>query len=790
MQTNPGYNILSFSHLVKHVIRHWQWYILSMVICLCVAQLYIFYVTPVYKMSCKLLIKQADNYNHQASSRYLYGISNVGTVTNTEGIENETQKIWTSTLMRDVVMNLKLYTDYRKKGWPKYQTVYATQPISVDLDLLHLDSIDKIAYDDFCTIEMRLSRVSMKDSTIRVGGVLTCNDEITGKFSRKIKSLPATIKTAYGTLTLTKNPQGGELKADDDWYISISPPLYKALVNLGKLNVKNVKLEYDTERDILRYYYKMTSIVELSLTDPIKQRGIDILNQVAISYNSQATADKNEIALRTEEFINGRLNLLKEQLETVEDSVVDIKQSSGVTTLSDAALSRRLADKYAGDVSETETQLMTLSYLDEYIHQPENKYTIIPSNIGMSNSATTKMIDQYNRIIQNRNRLLKSATDEAPQVKQLTSSADELRSAITEALQQEQYATKVHQKSAGAQYANYKHKVYEAPVAERGLTDAARQKKVMVRLYRRMLRIRENNSIRLSSTADHGQLIDEPVIEGKVRPNLLYAYGIAASAGIAIPYIIFFLLKLLNYKIRSRKELERLTELPIIADIPLLSESAKEKAGIVVRSGLNVETTERFHSLRTNIGFILEEKENVILFTSTTSGEGKTFNAANLAMSYALTGKRVVLCGLDIRKPALGKLFGLKDHTKGISLLLSQKGKVTEADVENQIQESGIDHRVHLLLAGPVPPNPAEMLARDNMASIVSILREKYDYVILDTAPVGLVTDTLHVGRYADMTIYVCRVDYTPRYSVMQLNMLAEEKKLPKPYFVLNGVRS
>ena len=213
----------------------------------------------------------------------------------------------------------------------------------------------------------------------------------------------------------------------------------------------------------------------------------------------------------------------------------------------------------------------------------------------------------------------------------------------------------------------------------------------------------------------------------------------------------------------------------------------KGKAGIVVQANKNNQIDEIFRSMRTNIQFMLKEDEHTILFTSSMSGEGKTFCAANLAMSLALLGKEVILCGLDIRKPALGRLFGVSDRTMGITALLTM-GEITKGDVMRQVQPSGLNDNLDLLLAGPVPPNPTELLARENFMRTMDILKESYDYVILDTAPVGLVTDTLQIGRAADLTVFVTRADYTPKSSIGMLNALAKEKKLPNPCVVLNGI--
>jgi capsular exopolysaccharide synthesis family protein len=227
--------------------------------------------------------------------------------------------------------------------------------------------------------------------------------------------------------------------------------------------------------------------------------------------------------------------------------------------------------------------------------------------------------------------------------------------------------------------------------------------------------------------------------------------------------------------------------LPIVADVAVANESAKSSAGIVVHENKNNQTDEIFRSMRTNIQFMLSENQKVILFTSSQSGEGKTFNAANLAVSFALLGKKTILMGLDIRKPALGRLFNITDRQKGITTLLV-KDHVTKEELYSQISPSGVNAHLDLLLAGPTPPNPTELLARQTMVDIVDILRSEYDYIIMDTAPVGLVTDTLQISRCADVTAFVCRADYTPKSSFGLINGLDAEKKMPNMCIVINGI--
>ena len=302
-----------------------------------------------------------------------------------------------------------------------------------------------------------------------------------------------------------------------------------------------------------------------------------------------------------------------------------------------------------------------------------------------------------------------------------------------------------------------------------------------------LLQKREENSISLAATADKGRLIDDPQLNGKVSPNSTYIMLIAFVIGLAIPVFIILIIQFFRYKIEGHDDVARLTKLPIIADIAIASNSAKGKADIVVHENQNNQMEEIFRSLRTNLQFMLHEGEKVVLFTSSTSGEGKTFTAANLSVSFGLLGKKVILVGLDIRRPRLAEQFGINDHKHGITNLLV-KDNPNREDVEAQILPSGVNKNLDLLMAGPVPPNPAELIARNSLDTIIEILKEKYDYIMIDTAPVGLVTDTLQIARVTNVSVYMCRADYTPKASFAMINSLAKEEKLPNMAMVLNGV--
>ncbi len=321
----------------------------------------------------------------------------------------------------------------------------------------------------------------------------------------------------------------------------------------------------------------------------------------------------------------------------------------------------------------------------------------------------------------------------------------------------------------------------KTPLQERQLTQIGRQQEVKSGLYLMLLQKREENSISLAATADKGKLLDDPQFAGKVAPKSSMIMLIGLILGITIPALIIIAMRFFRYKIEGHDDVVKLTRLPILSDVPIASEQAKGKAGIVVKENENNQMEEIFRSLRTNLQFMMKQNDKVIMFTSSTSGEGKTFNCANLSVSFALLGK------LDIRRPRLAELFEIKDHHHGISSLLTKDAPTWE-EIGSQIIASGINKNLDLLMAGPIPPNPTELIARQSLETIFNELRAHYDIIVVDTAPVGLVTDTLQIGRVADVTAYICRADYTPKASFDMINSLAVEKKLPNMAVVINGI--
>ncbi len=550
-------------------------------------------------------------------------------------------------------------------------------------------------------------------------------------------------------------------------------------------------------RDVAEAYSEMISVDPLSKTTTIAQitmndlepkRGIDYLSHLTEVYNRQANIDKNQIALRTEEFINKRLEKIKAELRSTDGAIETYKRSNNMVDLT-ASATQSLAntDETEKRLQDLDTQLLLLKSIKEYMDAPENKYEALPINVGLKDQATTTFISQYNNIAIERSRLLLSASELSPTVRQLTDQLEGLASSLKRAIAQNEKNIQTERKVVAQSHNQYSSKMSQSPRQERFLTEIGRQQTVKSALYIMLLEKREENSISLAATADKGKLLDEPIAE-KVRPKGSLVMLFALIFGIALPFGVVILRELTRYRIEGHEDVEKLTKLPIVGDIPTANESAKTRGEIVIQENRNNQIEEIFRSLRTNISFLLKKDENVIMFTSSVSGEGKTFIAANLAVSFALLGKKVILVGLDIRRPRLAALFEIKSETqRGITNLLA-KDHPTAEEIKEQIMPSEVAKNLDLLTAGPIPPNPAELVTRSSLDDVFAFLRQEYDYVIVDTAPVGIVTDTISIGRVANITVVVTRADYTEKSAFSMFNEYNRNHQLPNMCVVINGI--
>ncbi len=761
-----------FQTIYTTLVLNWKWFVVSVIICLGIAAIYLRFATSEYQANAKILIKDDDNKNSMGTDG-IQGMANLGLISSSNGIDNEIEILSSHTLSEDVVRNLKLYVTYYMKGQIKKQLLYKVQPITVDMDAAHLEKLRE-------PVELTIKRQQN-------GYSITCdyyipidayNSEGPFAIEKTTTTIPTTIATRAGIITISKNTTENteKMEVGDIMNVFIESPNSATYKYQNSLSVSQTS--------------KTTTIAQLTLKDEDRTRVKDFLSELAIVYNLQANEDKNEVARKTEEFINTRLEKINAELGTTEGQLESYKKSNNMVGLEVNAKQAVInQDQYQQKLAEANTQVALLNELNYFMNQPSNKYEAIPSNVGLVDESSTMLINKYNEIAMERKRLLRTASESSPTVTPLTSQLDDLTKSIKKAMSQSRSSMEIQRNSVASQYNKYNGEVGTTPQQERMLNQIGRQQEVKSGLYLMLLQKREENSISLAATADKGMLIDKPELEGKtgkISPKGSIIYLIALILGIGIPACILFIIQFFHYKIEGHSDVEKLTSIPILADVPVVSDT-RGRADMVIHENENNLMAEIFRSMRTNLQFMLKGNQKVIEFTSSTSGEGKTFIASNLAMSFALLGKKVIVVGLDIRKPRLAELFDIDNHHNGITNLLV-KDNITEELIRKQIIPSGINDNLELLMAGPTPPNPTELLARKSLKDVIDCLREMYDYVIIDTAPVGLVTDTLQIGHACDATVVLCRADYTPKDSFGYINAIHAQNKLPNMNIVINGI--
>ena len=751
-----------FKIILMKLIIYWKWFVVSIVLCLLCAFVYLRYATPVYRIQATVMINDEKKGSFQNQMMAMQDFGFVGT---TGGVDNEIEILRSKSMIKQAIVDMGMFVQYQLGGRIAKRVIYGNYPIEV-----------QISDDDLANLTRSfLLEISHPDSTKYK--IEYAYKDLSGEmveFEKTISGFPYVLESPVGQLILSRGEM--PMAPGQTLYVSIVPPIKMAKSCLANLSIAPTS--------------KTTSVAHISYLDVNKKRGTDFVNSLVAAYNRENNNDKNVVALKTEEFIKERLDIVAAELDATEMEMAQYKKNSGLTTVvGDAQKILEANSEYEKKNVEITTQLKLVTYLRDYVNDPANHLQAIPGNVGLADASLTSLIAKYNEGVVERNRLLRTASESNPTVVDMTMSVELLSKTIRTSVESLYESLSIQKKEVEGQTAKFGSKIGDAPTQEKILMGYERQQEVKSGLYLMLLQKREENSIALAATADNAKIIDAALANDyPVSPKSSMILLVALVLGCAIPVAIIYIMELLRYKIEGRNDLEKLTKVPVLGDVAVSHDLKKGQRGIVVRENDNDIMAETFRSIRTNLQFVLDGPEKkVIQFTSTTSGEGKTFISSNLAMSLALLGKKVILLGLDIRKPRLAEMFGFANRTKGISAFLAGDPDDKEL-LFDQIIPSGVNENLDILPAGIVPPNPAELLSKKNLDNAISFLKEKYDYVLLDTAPVGLVTDTLIIARVADASVYVCRADYTAKNDLNLVNSLYAENKLKNMSIVLNGV--
>ena len=751
--------------LFKYII-HWPWFVGAVLVCLIGAWIYLRMATPVYNISATVLIKDDKKGGNTGGMAGLEELGLSGLISSSQNIDNELEVLRSKTLVKEVVNQLNLYVSYTDQDEFPSKNMYKTSPVIVSLTPQEAEKLS-----DPMIVEMSLYPQGSLDVGVTIGDK---------EYQKHFEKLPAVFPMDEGTLAFFQSPDSLMAKKDTTEESSAQ-------------NVRRITAKINSPMKVARVYCenltieptsKTTSVAVISLKNSSLQRGQDFINQLLEMYNRNTNNDKNEIAQKTAEFIDERIDIISKELGNTEANLENFKRNAGITDLtSEAQIALTGNAEYEKKRVENRTQISLLEDLRKYIRG--NEYEVLPSNVGLQDAALVATIERYNEMLVERKRLLRTSTENNPAIVNLDTSIRAMKSNVQATLDGTLQGMLITKADLDREANRFSRRISDAPGQERQFVSIARQQEIKAGLYLMLLQKREENAITLAATANNAKIIDEAIADDlPVSPKRKIIYLIALVLGVGIPVGIIYLIGLTKFRLEGRADVEKLTTVPIVGDIPLTDEKNEKDGSIAVFENQNNLMSETFRNIRTNLQFMLQNDKKVILVTSTVSGEGKSFISANLAISLSLLGKKVVIVGLDIRKPGLNKVFRLSTKEKGITLYLANP----DTDLMSLVQPSDVNTNLSILPGGTVPPNPTELLARDGLDKAIEILKKNFDYVILDTAPVGMVTDTLLIGRVADLSVYVCRADYTHKVEYTLINELAEEKKLPNICTVINGV--
>ena len=750
---------INIQEILFRYLIHWPWFVVSAIVCVALAWGYLRLTTPVYNISATVLIKDEKKGGGANMSSELEKMGLNGFVSSSSNIENEIEVLKSRTLAREVVSSLGLFVTYMDEDKFPNKELYRTSPVLVSLTPQEADRLPQTM-----EIDMLLQPAGAMDVQVKVGKK---------EYRKHLEKLPAVFPTDEGTVAFFANndtlsslrPESVTTERHITAYIN--RPFAVAKGYAGSLSITPTS--------------KATSVVTVSLKNSNTQRGKDYIDKLLEMYNINANNDKNEVAQRTAEFIDERIDIISKELGSTERDLENFKRSAGITDLtSEAQIALTGNAEYEKKRVENQTQINLVMDLKKYLQG--SGYEVLPANVGLQDAGVAGAIDRYNEMVAERKRLLRTSTESNPAIVNLTTSIRAMRSNIQTTLDATLKGLEITKADLIREASRYSRRISDAPTQERQFVSIARQQEIKAGLYLMLLQKREENAITLAATANNAKIIDEALADDNpVSPKRMMVYLAALVLGVGFPVGIIYLIGLTKFKIEGRADVEKLTSLPVIGDIPL----ADEKSGsIAVFENQNNLMSETFRNVRTNLQFMLENGRNVILVTSTISGEGKSFVSSNLAISLSLLGKKVVIVGLDIRKPGLNKVFNLSRKEQGITQFLTNPA----VNLMDLVQPSDINRNLFILPGGAVPPNPTELLARDGLEKAIETLKANFDYVILDTAPVGMVTDTLLIGRTADLSVYVCRADYTRKTEFTLINELMENNKLPNLCIAINGL--
>lgn len=734
---------------LMRILKNWYWFVISCVIVGALGIWSYLSTTKKFMVDAEVVLQKADAQMVMPQAE-LMSILGIG---GGSSIADEMRIMSSRDLMSQVILELDLRTEYRKKDGLQWKGQYPARDLSVVYPTLFLDTT-KMSTEIFI-------KVRKNDYLVRVKY---------GRFEsskHKVKDLTVPFETCATTLCFDINKLDG-LEVGDSYYVRTFPLL--DVVNSYLKSIKVIKAQ------------KESNVITITTSTDIPSRACDIIRRMLELYNEWSVKDKNLMANNTARFLNARLELMEQELAEAEQKEIEYKERYGIVSLEEEAeLFLQENAEYRKQLTEIETQLNLVQFVSEFVADEKNKDQLIPANLGITDPALIVLITEYNELLLNKMRVERSASGENPVLEQMNSQLSLMRANVMATMVSVHETLMIAKKDLDALFNIADAWRDDAPVQLKQYREVVRMKLLKEKLYLFLYQKREENTLTLIAAVPPAKLIAQPLMNPvPMKPNLKYYALICMFLGIVFPLAIMFCCDLFNNRISgSSKDLARRLKVFLAG---VLANTKGET--IVVRDGNNSVAAELFRTLRTNIRFMQPKdvKCPVVLVTSSMNGEGKSYVATNLAVSMALLGKKVALVGLDLRKPTLAKYLNLPSQGTMTNYLSDKAYTLEDVVVASSVKN------LDVLPAGIVPPNPSELLQSDRLAVLFAELRERYDYVVVDSAPVALVSDTFLLGGIADMTMCVIRANHTTVDMIEFLNKIHEQERLPKMVAVLNGV--
>lgn len=743
---------IEIKEVLRPYFRRFYWFIISAAICLILSYLYLKTKTTVYEVSASVLIKDAKSNPGSQDFAALRDISGFGKI-GSNGVENEMELLKSKKMMQKVVQNLHLESTVYQKGKFKNTELYGkTSPIMVQVIN---EKPDTKYYKE--PIELKISGNNITLSNKELAPLKTTFDK--------------TISLRFANIIITKNKD----------YVAPKEATNDFLLNIASETQVTDSFQSNLKAALMN---KDVTVIKMTMNYPEVNKAKDILNTLIRVYNNDAIEDKNSESKKTAEFIEERIRIIGNELGEVESRKERFKESNRITDLeTEAKLGLQSSAEARGKLLEIDSQLEITNALLGYVNK-QGTSAVLPGNVGLDNASATSNISAYNQLVLEKNRLLENATPQNPLVIDLTKQINSMRNSVVESLAKNRSALQVAKGNYETENKTIVGQISKIPSQEKTFREIERQQQIKENLYLLLLQKREETAVSLAVTAPKARVVDEAYVNPiPVAPKGSIVLLMGLMAGMLIPFIVIYLIRLFDDKVKDKKDLDKLSNgKTLLGEIPSLDRGQNE----LVMANDITPMAEAFRIVITNMNFMLPKKEKgkVVYVTSTVKGEGKTFVSVNLALTLASPKHKVIIIGADIRNPQLQRYNPSRKGLDGLTEYLHND----DEKIEDIIHVSSFNKYCDVIYSGSIPPNPADLLSNGRFEILIDQLKLIYEYIIVDTAPLMLVTDTFLNADLADATLYVTRSGFTEKSLIDFANKQINSKRIRNAAFILNDV--